>query len=427
MNQPHSVEQSAPAAPSAAPPAAPPAAPSDHRRLGRELGLFDSSELIGAGLPLWLPDGAIVRAELERFAEEVARASGCRRVYTPVMARRELFERSGHWEKFSEDMFPPMRVGGGELVLRPANCPSHTQVFAQRGRSWRELPLRLSEVGSMFRNELTGTLGGLSRVRQINLDDAHVFCTPAQVVDEVALALRAIVSCYEVLGIGIDHFRLSLRGPGGKYAGDDAAWELSESALRAALEAEGLRYREAPGEAAFYGPKVDVQVRDAGDREETLSTVQVDRVMPERFGLNYVGEDGAKHVPVMVHRGLLSSMERMVALLVERYDGRLPLWLAPRQVRVLPVSGDAQGQAALEVVRALEDAGLRAQYDDAGTLGARIRRSREERVGIVCVVGEREVASGTVAVGRVQVPVAALVESLRGAVGRRSAQPPVFG
>jgi threonyl-tRNA synthetase len=369
----------------------------DHSTVGRALDLFDTTPAVGAGLPLWLPDGAVVRAELERFALEQALASGCRRVYTPVLAKRELFERSGHWDKFSADMWPEMLVGGESFVLRPANCPHHTQVFAARPHSHRDLPVRLAELGSMFRSELSGVLAGLSRVRQINLDDAHSFCRPDQVVAEVRIALDAIRHCYAVLGIEVSRFRLSVRGPGGRYLGDDEQWRTAEAQLREALDDAGPAYEVAPGEAAFYGPKIDVQVTDRRGREETLSTVQVDNNQPERFGLSYVGEDGRKHRPVMVHRGLLSSMERLTAILLETSAGRLPTWLAPVQVRVLPV-GDQHAGPARELAAELTAAGLRAAVDARGSLPSRVREAHERRDAYVAVVGDAEVAAGTAAV-----------------------------
>lgn len=395
----------------------------NHRSLGRDLELFDTTPAVGAGLPLWLPAGAVIRAELERLALEQALESGCSRVYTPVLAKRELFERSGHWEKFSADMFPAMDVGGEQFVLRPANCPHHTQVYAARGRSYRDLPIRLAELGSMFRSELSGALGGLSRVRQINLDDAHSFCREDQVVDEVVLALRAIARCYEILGIDDASFRLSLRGPNGQYVGADEVWLRAEQHLRAALRELELDHVEAPGEAAFYGPKIDVQVLDANGQEETLSTVQVDYNQPERFGLSYVDDSGRKRCPVMIHRGLLSSMERMTALLIERYQGRMPTWLAPVQVRVLPVSPDRHGAAAARLRGALSAAGVRTEIAERGSLGARVRESRLARASYVAVIGDDEEAAGTVAAtspvsGRsaplpVEPFVAAVVEEIR--------------
>jgi threonyl-tRNA synthetase len=376
----------------------------DHSALGRALDLFDTTPAVGAGLPLWLPDGAVVRAELERFALEQALASGCRRVYTPVLGKRELFERSGHWDKFSADMWPEMVVGGESFVLRPANCPHHTQVFAARPHSHRDLPVRLAELGSMFRSELSGVLAGLSRVRQINLDDAHSFCRPDQVVDEVRLALDAVRHCYAVLGIEVSRFRLSVRGPGGRYLGDDGQWQAAEGHLRAALDGAGLAFDVAPGEAAFYGPKIDVQVTDRRGREETLSTVQVDYNQPERFGLSYTGEDGRRHRPVMVHRGLLSSMERLTAILVEADAGRLPTWLSPVQVRVLPVSDQQHEGPARELAARLAGAGIRAVVDARGSLPARVREAHERRDAYVAVIGDAEVAGGTVTVSAPGLP-----------------------
>jgi threonyl-tRNA synthetase len=372
----------------------------DHRVIGRELGLFDTHELVGAGLPLWYPDGAAIRAELERFAAEEATRTGCRRVYTPVMGKRELYERSGHWQKFHDDIFPPMKVGHDEFVLRPANCPHHALVYASRQRSYRELPVRLAELGSMFRSELSGVLGGLSRVRQINLDDAHVFCAPEQIGDEVLTALGSVLRVYEVLGIEVAYFRLSRRGDGDTYLGDDDLWERAEGMLAAALDQLGLAYVDAPGEAAFYGPKVDVQVKDPAGREETLSTVQLDFNQPERFDLTYIGADGQAHRPVMIHRGTLSAMERMVAHLLELYAGAFPVWLAPVQVAVLPVAAE-HADAAWRLARALADDERRVEVDDSdNTLALRVRRARERKAPYVLVLGDREVGSGTVAVRR---------------------------
>jgi threonyl-tRNA synthetase len=383
-------------------------APADHRRLGRELKLFVTDPLVGTGLPLWLPDGAVIRAELERLAAEEAIRGGSQPVYTPVLAKRALFERSGHWAKFADDMFPPMRVGEGdggageELVLRPANCPHHVLVYASEQRSYRDLPVRLAELGSMFRSELSGVLGGLARVRQINLDDTHVFCAPEQVRDEIVRGLDAVRRCYRLLGIDVTRYRLSRRGSGDGYLGSEELWADAERQLVAALGELGLDYEDAPGEAAFYGPKIDVQVTDAAGREESLSTVQLDFNQPERFDACYVGSDGARHRPVMIHRGVLSSMERMVAHLIERYDGAFPPWLAPVQVLVLPV---AEQHAALagQVADRLRAAALRAESDPAdATLGARIHRARARRIPYVAVIGDREAhATGSDATGRV--------------------------
>ncbi|REJ04601.1 threonine--tRNA ligase [Microbacterium bovistercoris] len=391
----------------------------DHRSLGRRLRLFDTVPVIGAGLPIWLPDGAVIRGELERLAAEIAERTGCVRIHTPVLAKRALFEQSGHWDKFAADMFPVMKVGDDELVLRPANCPSHVQVYAAEARSWRDLPVRLVESASMFRSELSGVLGGLSRVRQINLDDAHVFCTADQVVDEVVQALDAIADAYEVLGVKVDHYRLS--GRGADSAGTDHDWDASEADLRAALRLRGLAYIHVAGEGAFYGPKIDVQVRDAAGREETLSTVQVDRVLPQRFGLSYVGPDGAKHRPVMIHRGLLSSMERLVALLIEQHQGRFPTWLSPVQVALAPVDPRRHADAAEQAHARLAAAGIRARVLDRGSLGSRIARAHALPAPFVAVLGDREAASGDLTVNGRSVELDQFIAEIRAEIDSRAA------
>jgi threonyl-tRNA synthetase len=400
----------------------------DHRRLGRELKLFATEPLVGAGLPLWLPDGAVIRSEIERLAAEEAIRGGCQRVYTPVLAKRELYERSGHWAKFADDMFAPMKVGEEELVLRPANCPHHALVYASEQRSFRDLPVRLAELGAMFRSELSGVLGGLSRVRQINLDDAHVFCTPGQVQEEIVRALESILRCYRLLGIDVTRFRLSRRGDGDGFLGGDELWADAERQLAGALGDLGLSYEDAKGEAAFYGPKIDVQVTDPAGREETLSTVQLDFNQPERFGLRYIGSDGGRHQPVMIHRGVLSAMERLVAHLIELHDGAFPPWLSPVQVLLLPV-GDQHAAHARRVADELRAAGLRAECDPAdATLGARIRRARDRRLPYLAVIGDREAAAGGLVALRLRdgrqldgVPVARLVSEVARQVGDRSA------
>jgi threonyl-tRNA synthetase len=408
-------------------PAGPAAA--DHRRLGRELDVFATDPLSGPGLPLWLPDGAVVRAELERLVTEQADRDGCRRVYTPVLGKRELFERSGHWAKFAEDMFPVMNVGGEEYVLRPANCPHHALVYAARQHSFRDLPVRLAELGSMFRSESSGVLSGLSRVRQINLDDCHVFCRPDQVAAEVGLAVESVRRCYALLGVDVAAYRLSRRGPGDGYLGSAEQWAQAEATLASVLDGLGVAYRDAPGEAAFYGPKIDLQVLDPDGHEETLSTVQLDYQQPQRFDLGYIGSDGKRHRPVMIHRGLLSSMERMIAYLLERTGGAWPPWLAPVQIIVLPVAA-AHEDAAGSLLARLGEAGLRAEVADAGeTLGARIRRARERQVPYAAVLGDREIAEHTVALrlrdGRQRpgLPTAEFVEEVLARVRDRSADP----
>jgi threonyl-tRNA synthetase len=374
----------------------------DHRDLNRDLHVFATDPLAGAGLPLWLPDGAVIREELQALARDLARADGCQGVYSPVLGKRALYERSGHWAKFSDDMFPPMAVGGDELVLRPANCPHHALIYTSAQRSWRELPLRLNELAAMFRAERSGVLSGLSRVRQINLDDTHVFCRPDQVTAEAARGLRAALRAQEILGLPVDYVRLSLRDDSPAYLGSAAQWQAAEAALRdaaadAGLAVRGLALTDAPGEAAFYGPKLDLQVRDGRGQEETIATVQVDFSQPERFGLVYDAPDGSRQPVIMIHRGTVGAMERVTAALLERYQGRLPLWLAPVQVCVLPVS-DAQDEAARRLTDGLLAAGLRPRLDVEGSLGARIRHARQRRDHLIAVLGEAETAAGTVRV-----------------------------
>ncbi|MFK0126799.1 threonine--tRNA ligase [Streptomyces nigra] len=368
----------------------------DHRRLGRELGLFDTDPLIGAGLPYWLPDGAAVRHTLEEYIRTVERRAGYQHVYSPVLGKRELYEISGHWAHYSDDMFPPMDLGGEQVVLRPSLCPHHAVIYRSRSHSYRELPLRMAELGGMYRSELSGVLGGLTRVRSIQLNDAHIFCTLDQVAEEARAALEMVRRAYEALGITPTRYRLSLPGPGGKYVAAPEKWQRSTAVLIHVLESSGLPYEAAEGEAAFYGPKIDVQVTDGAGRESTLSTVQVDFHQPEQFDLHYIGADGARHRPVMVHRSIIGSVERAVAHLIEQHQGAFPAWLAPTQLMILPIS-DAEIPNAASLARRCAGLGLRARIDgpDRGSLGARIRDAR--LVPYQAVIGAREAADDRVA------------------------------
>ncbi|ROQ66259.1 threonyl-tRNA synthetase [Streptomyces sp. 840.1] len=368
----------------------------DHRRLGRELELFDTDPLIGAGLPYWLPDGAALRHTLEEYVRTAERQAGYRHVYSPVLGKRELYEISGHWSNYSDDMFPPMDLGGEQVVLRPSLCPHHAVIYRSRAHSYRELPLRMAELGGMYRSELSGVLGGLTRVRAIQLNDAHIFCTPDQVAGEAHAALGMIRRAYEALGIRPARFRLSLPGPGGKYVDAPELWRRSTALLTGVLESSGLPYEQAEGEAAFYGPKIDVQVADPAGRESTLSTVQVDFHQPERFDLHYTGADGAKHRPVMVHRSIIGSVERAVAHLVEQHGGAFPGWLSPTQIVILPVS-DAELPDAEDCARRCAALGLRAEVSgrERGSLGARVREAR--LVPYQAVIGAAEAAGDLVA------------------------------
>ncbi|MEV4758029.1 threonine--tRNA ligase [Micromonospora sp. NPDC049559] len=397
---------------------------SDHRKLGRELELFHADPLAGAGLPIWLPAGAAARHAVEEYVRELERRAGYQHVYSPPLGKRELFELSGHLGYFAEDMFPVLRLSADdEFVLRPALCPHHALVYRARGRSYRELPLRIAELGGMYRSERSGVLGGLSRVRAISLNDAHNFCALEQVGQEVAEILDLIRQAHAALGVRPAGFRLSLRGPGAKYIGDEGMWRVAEELLREALA--GVPYEEAPGEAAFYGPKIDIQIRDDAGRESTLSTIQLDFDKPEKFQLSYVDRHGGRSRPVMVHRSLIGSMERLFAYLIEVHDGAFPAWYAPEQVLVLPVAGEQAG-AAREFARACVEAGLRASVAPDGSLGARIRAGVRRRVPYLAVIGAREAAAGRVALrlrdGRSLDPVPA-VEAVRlvaGVVASRS-------
>ncbi|MBX7552859.1 threonine--tRNA ligase [Streptomyces sp. NPDC004232] len=396
----------------------------DHRRLGRALDLFDTDPLMGAGLPYWLPDGAVVRHALEEYVRDAERRAGYRHVYSPVLGKRELYEISGHWDHYRDDMYPPMRLGAEEVVLRPSLCPHHALIYRSRSRSYRELPLRIAELGGMHRAELSGVLGGLTRVRAIQLNDAHVFCTLEQTVAEARAALRLIARAYADLGIEAVRHRLSLPGEGGKYVADPELWRRATALLREALDESGTDYEEAEGEAAFYGPKIDVQIADPAGRESTLSTVQIDFHQPARFDLHYIGADGARHRPVMVHRSIVGSVERAVAHLVEVHRGAFPAWLAPVQLAVLPV-GEEQAEQAAAVVREAVERGLRAEVvgPREGTLGARVRGAR--LVPYQAVIGAREAAEGLAAVrlrdGRRpgQVPVPELLRRIADRVAAR--------
>ena len=372
----------------------------DHRRLGRELELFTSHESIGAGLPLWLPKGATVRRLLEEFITDLERQAGYSHVYTPHIAKRELFERSGHWEHFKDDMFPPMELEHEQMVLRPMNCPHHILIYSHSLHSYRDLPVRLAELGTMYRYERSGVVGGLSRVRAMTLNDAHIFCAPEQVKAEFSGVMRLVEEAYEKLGITEYSYRLSLRDPENteKYAPGDEMWDKAENLLREAMDETGLPYTEAIGEAAFYAPKLDIQFRDLLGREETYSTVQIDFHLPERFDLTYIGEDGEEHRPVIIHRGVISTMERMMAYLIELYGGAFPLWLAPVQAVVIPIA-DRHIEYANQATDDMRAAGLRVELDDRGErMQAKIRDAQLQKIPYMLIVGDKEQESGAVAV-----------------------------
>lgn len=372
----------------------------DHRKLGKELKIFGFSREVGQGLPLWLPNGAKLRRTLERYIVDLEERLGYQHVYTPVLANVELYKTSGHWDHYQEDMFPKMVMDNEELVLRPMNCPHHMMVFKSEMRSYRDLPIRIAELGTMHRYEMSGALTGLHRVRAMTLNDAHIFCRPDQIKEEFARVVNLIRKVYEDFGIKDYRFRLSYRDPQDteKYFQNDEMWEMSQRMLREVVEELELPFFEAEGEAAFYGPKLDVQIRTALGKEETLSTAQLDFLLPERFELEYVGDDGQKHRPVVIHRGIISTMERMTAFLLENFAGALPLWLAPVQAKVLPVSM-AFDDYAKRVEERLKEAGIRVEADLRNEkLGYKIREGQLEKVPYMFIVGENEQNAGSVSV-----------------------------
>ena len=376
----------------------------DHRKLGKELDLFMISQEVGQGLPFWLPNGATIRRELERYIVDKELASGYLHVYTPPMASVELYKTSGHWEHYSEDMFPVMDMGDGEeFVLRPMNCPHHIQVYKHHVHSYRELPIRIAEIGMMHRYEKSGALSGLQRVREMSLNDGHLFVMPEQIQEEFQKALQLIIDVYEDFNLTDYRFRLSYRDPEDKekYYDNDEMWENAQSMLKAALDEMEVDYFEAEGEAAFYGPKLDIQVKTALGNEETLSTIQLDFLLPERFDLSYVGADGEEHRPVMIHRGVISTMERFTAILIENYKGAFPTWLAPHQVTVIPISNDAHIDYAWEVAKALKDKGIRADVDERNEkMQYKIRASQTQKIPYQLIVGDKEMESKSVNVRR---------------------------
>lgn len=372
----------------------------DHRKLGRELKMFTFSREVGQGLPLWLPNGAKLRRTMERYIVDLEESLGYEHVYTPVLANVELYKTSGHWEHYSEDMFPKMIMDNEELVLRPMNCPHHMMVFKSDMRSYRDLPVRIAELGTMHRYEMSGALTGLHRVRAMTLNDAHIFCRPDQIKEEFARVVNLIRKVYEDFGIKDYRFRLSYRDPKDteKYFQNDEMWEMSQRMLREVVEELELPFFEAEGEAAFYGPKLDVQIKTALGKEETLSTAQLDFLLPERFELEYIGEDGKKHRPVVIHRGIISTMERMTAFLLENFAGALPLWLSPVQAKVIPVSTAYEGYAR-KVAEQLQLSGIRVESDLRNEkLGYKIREAQLEKAPYMLVVGENEMQAEAVSV-----------------------------
>ena len=377
----------------------------DHRKLGKELDLFMLSPEVGAGLPFWLPKGATIRRTIERYITDKEIALGYQHVYTPIMANVEFYKTSGHWAHYHEDMFPPMDMGDGEmLVLRPMNCPHHMMVYKNDIHSYRELPIRIAELGQMHRYEKSGALSGLQRVREMTLNDGHTFVRPDQIKDEFRRTLDLMMAVYEDFDITDYRLRISYRDPKNteKYFDDDEMWNHAQKVLKEVRDETGLDYFEAEGEAAFYGPKLDVQVKTALGNEETLSTIQLDFLLPQRFDLTYVGEDGENtHRPVVIHRGIVSTMERFVAYLTETYKGAFPTWLAPIQATIIPVSVDAHHDYALLVKERLQAKGVRVELDDRNEkMGYKIRGSQIQKIPYQIVVGDQEVEQATVNIRR---------------------------
>ena len=366
----------------------------DHRKLGKELGIFTTSQKVGAGLPLWLPNGATIRRTIERYIVDKEVELGYDHVYTPIMGSKDLYITSGHWEHYQEDMFPPMEMDHETMVLRPMNCPHHMMVYKNERHSYRELPIRIAELGMMHRYESSGAVSGLQRVRGMTLNDAHIFVRPDQLKDEFKLTVGLIEEAYKDLGITNFSYRLSYRDPENteKYFDDDVMWNNAQQMLKETADELGLDYVEAEGEAAFYGPKLDVQVETAIGKQETLSTIQLDFLLPERFELEYIGEDGKAHRPVVIHRGIVSTMERMVAFLLEEYKGDLPTWLAPNQVRIIPVNNDYHYNYSKEIMQELKKAGVKVAIDDRDEkLGYKIREAANKKIPYTLVIGDKEV------------------------------------
>ena len=366
----------------------------DHRVIGNQLDLFFVDPKVGAGLPYWMPKGATIRRTIERYIIDREVADGYKHVYTPVLMNLDAYKTSGHWEHYRDDMFPPMDMGDGEMLeLRPMNCPSHIQIYKHHIRSYRDLPLRIAELGMMHRYEKSGALSGLQRVREMTLNDGHTFVTLDQIRSEFAKILRLIMDVYKDFDITDYSFRLSLRDPKNvkKYYDNDEMWEKSQSMLKKAMDDLNLDYYEAEGEAAFYGPKLDIQTKTALGNDETMSTIQLDFMLPERFGLTYVGQDGKEHQPVMIHRGVVGTMERFIAYLTEIYKGAFPTWLAPEQVHIIPVNEDAHGEYADELAKKMKAANIRVVVDHRNEkMGYKIRESQTQKVPYTLVVGDDE-------------------------------------
>ena len=371
----------------------------DHRKIGKDLSIFMTSDLVGKGMPLWLPNGAIIRKQLENYIYEKERKMGYLHVYTPCVGTTELYKTSGHWDHYKENMFPMMKVDDEEFVLRPMNCPHHMLIYANDLHSYRDLPIRIGEFATDFRYEASGAVKGLERVRCMCQNDAHLFVTPEQIKEEFKKVVSLILDVYKDFGFKNYSFRLSLRDPEDKekYFDDDEMWNTAEDKLREVLNEYGCPYKEAIGEAAFYGPKLDVEVKPAVGPEVTLSTCQLDFLLPRRFDLSYIDKDGSKKTPVVIHRAIFGTFDRFTAFLMEETKGAFPLWLCPTEVNIIPVNNDYHLEYAKEVYKDIDDMNIRVNLDDRNEkLSYKMRESQTKKNPITLILGDKEVESNTI-------------------------------
>lgn len=371
----------------------------DHRKIGKDLSIFMTSDLVGKGMPLWLPNGAIIRKQLENYIYEKERKMGYLHVYTPCVGTTELYKTSGHWDHYKENMFPMMKVDDEEFVLRPMNCPHHMLIYANELHSYRDLPIRIGEFATDFRYEASGAVKGLERVRCMCQNDAHLFVTPEQIKEEFKKVVSLILDVYKDFGFKNYSFRLSLRDPEDKekYFDDDEMWNTAEDKLREVLNEYGCSYKEAIGEAAFYGPKLDVEVKPAVGPEVTLSTCQLDFLLPRRFDLSYIDKDGSKKTPVVIHRAIFGTFDRFTAFLMEETKGAFPLWLCPTEVNIIPVNNDYHLEYAKEVYKDLDDMNIRVNLDDRNEkLSYKMRESQTKKNPITLILGDKEVENNTI-------------------------------
>lgn len=371
----------------------------DHRKIGKDLSIFMTSDLVGKGMPLWLPNGAIIRKQLENYIYEKERKMGYLHVYTPCVGTTELYKTSGHWDHYKENMFPMMKVDDEEFVLRPMNCPHHMLIYANDLHSYRDLPIRIGEFATDFRYEASGAVKGLERVRCMCQNDAHLFVTPEQIKEEFKKVVSLILDVYKDFGFKNYSFRLSLRDPEDKekYFDDDEMWNTAEDKLREVLNEYGCPYKEAIGEAAFYGPKLDVEVKPAVGPEVTLSTCQLDFLLPRRFDLSYIDKDGSKKTPVVIHRAIFGTFDRFTAFLMEETKGAFPLWLCPTEVNIIPVNNDYHLEYAKEVYKDLDDMNIRVNLDDRNEkLSYKMRESQTKKNPITLILGDKEVENNTI-------------------------------